>query len=304
MKFERILISMDFSAPAIAGAKWVSEFFAPDAELTLLHVVEPPDLPRFAGAVLPAPDVIDAVAREDATIRLRDVASYLTAEEPRQEVRVGKPHEVIVNVARDGGFDLLVIGPHGDRPRRSRFLGTTADRVVRTSAVPVLVATNPPAGAPLNLLVPVDERPVTSIVLEATRELAERFDAGVTLLHVWSNAVYSHVASMSHATAHGDERSARDDIGRELHEASVHWLNEIARTGIARERVTATVTYGNAGELTVETAASMQADLIVLGRATASIVRPALLGSTIGTVLHEVRRPILIVPEESGPAAG
>ena len=303
MKLERILIAMDFSEPAIAGAKWVSEYFAPDAELTLLHVVEPPNHPRFATGLLPAPDVTEALAREDAAMRMREVASYLTANEPRREIRVGAPHEVIVNEARDGGYDLVVIGPHGDRPRHSRFLGTTADRIVRTSAVPVLVATRPPAGLPLNLLVPVDERSVTGAVLRTTRALAERFDAGITLLHVWSNAVYSHVASMSYATAHGNEQSARDEIGRELHEASVHWLNEISRTGIARDRVTATVTYGNAGEVTVETAAATHADMIVLGRSTASVLRPALLGSTIGTVLHEARCPILIVMEESGARA-
>ena len=304
MKLERILICTDFSQAATAGAKWVSEHFAPDAELTLLHVVEPPDQPRFASGLLPAADVIQAVAREDAVMRMREISSYLTASEPRIEIRVGTPHEVVVNVAREGGFDVVVIGPHGDRPRRSRFLGTTADRVVRTSTVPVLVATHPRAGAPLNFLVPVDERSVTPLVLEATRELADRFDAAVTLLHVWSNAVYSHVASMSYATAHGKEQAARDDIARELHEASVHWLNEVARAGIARDRVTATVTYGNAGEMTIATAASVHADLIILGRATASILRPALLGSTIGTVLHEARCPILVVTESSGATAG
>lgn len=297
MKLERILVSMDFSEPAIAGAKWVSDHFAPDAALTLLHVIEPPDQPRYASWLLPPASTIEELAREDASMRMRDVSSYLTASEPRIEVRVGTPHEVIVNVAREGSFDLVVIGPHAGGPRRGRFLGTTADRVVRTSSVPVLVATNPPAGAPLNFLVPVDERPIMPLVLRTTRELAERFDAAITLLHVWSNAVYSHVASMSHATAHGNEQSARDDIERELHGAAVHWLNEVASTGIARDRVTATVTYGNAGDATVETAASMDADLIILGRATASIVRPALLGSTIGTVLHGARCPILIVAE-------
>ena len=304
MKLDRVLISMDFSQPAIAGAKWLSEYFAPDADITLLHVVEPPDHPKFASGLLPDPAVIEAVAREDAAIRMREVGSYLTAGAARYEIRVGTPHEVIVKAAQDGDFDLVVIGPHGDRPRRSVFLGTTADRVVRTSSVPVLVATHPPAGVPLNLLVPVDERPVTPFVLAATRELAERFDAAVTLLHVWSNAVYSHVASMSYASAHGNEQSARDDIARELHDASVHWLNDVARAGIARQRLTATVTYGNAGTATVETAASIHADLIVLGRTTASIVRPALLGSTIGTVLHEARCPILIVTEESSANAG
>jgi len=304
MKLDRILIGMDFSQPAIAGAKWVSESFAPDAELTLLHVVEPLDGVGFASAVLPPADAIAAAAREDAETRMRGIGSYLTADVPRREIRVGTPHEVIVNAARDGAYDLVVIGPHGDRPRRSLFLGTTADRIVRTSPVPVLVATHPPAGAPRQFLVPLDERDVTPVVLETTRELAERFDGAITLLHVWSNAVYSHVASMSHATAHGNEQAARDDITRELHDASAHWLSEVARTGISRQRLTALVEHGDAGAVTVETAASMQADLILLGRATASIVRPALLGSTIGTVLHEARCPILVVTERTGTTAG
>lgn len=304
MKLDRILISMDFSEPAIAGAKWVSNDLAPEAELTLLHVIEPPDQPRYASWLLPPASTVEALAREDAEMRMREVGSYLTASEPRLDIRIGTPHEVIVNAAREGGYDLVVIGPHGGGPRRWRFLGTTADRVVRTSSVPVLVATNPPRGAPLNLLVPVDERPIMPLVMATTRDLAEHFDAAITLLHVWSNAVYSHVASMSYATAHGNEQSARDDIARELHEASVHWLNEVAAAGIARDRLTARVTYGNAGDSTVEMAASMHADLIVLGRSTASIVRPALLGSTIGTVLHEARCPILIVAEEPGATGG
>lgn len=300
VNLQKILIGVDFSQPSTAGAKWVSEFLAPNAELTLLHVVEPVHHPQFATGLLPPAEALDAAAREDAARRLRETASYLTASEPACYVRVGTPHEVIVDVARDGDFDLVVIGPHGERARRSRFLGTTADRVVRTSPVPVLVATHPPARAPRHLLVPVDEASITPVLLQSVRELAERFDAEITLLHVWSNAVYSHVASMSYATAHGNEQAAREEIARELHQASVHWLNEVARTGIARERLTATVTYGHAGDATVDTAAMTHADMIILGRRTARVVAPALLGSTIGTVLHEARCPILIVMEQSG----
>jgi nucleotide-binding universal stress UspA family protein len=300
VNLQKILIAVDFSQPSTAGAKWVSEFLASDADLTLLHVVEPVQHPQFATALLPPAESLDSAARDDAMRRLHDVASYLTASEPACVVRTGTPHEVIVNLAREGGFGLVVIGPHGDRPRRSRFLGTTADRVVRTSPVPVLVATHPPARMPRHLLVPVDEASITPLLLQSVRELAERFDADITLLHVWSNAVYSHVASMSYATAHGNEQAARDEIAREIHQASVHWLNEVARTGIARERITATITYGHAGDVTVDTAASTHADMIIMGRRTARVVAPALLGSTIGTVLHEARCPVLIVTEEGG----
>jgi nucleotide-binding universal stress UspA family protein len=39
----------------------------------------------------------------------------------------------------------------------------------------------------------------------------------------------------------------------------------------------------------------MRADLIILGRNSTGVVAPAFLGSTIGTVLHDARCPVLVV---------
>ena len=173
-----------------------------------------------------------------------------------------------------------MIGPHGDRPRPRKFLGTTAERVVRTSPVPVLVATNPPAGRPRRMLVPVDDSAITPVILEWVRDLAATFDADVTLLHVWSNAVYSHVASMSYATTKGEEAAQRE-INKELHDSAIQWLDKLARTRVTAERVAAKVTYGKPGDAALEAATAMSADLIVLGRRGSGLVAPALLGSTV-----------------------
>src|SRR5215211_4430656 len=200
MRFSRIVVGMDFSDMAINSAKWVSEHFAPDAEIILVHVIDPPDRPRFSLGLLPAPDVVEAAGREYAMRRTKELAPIFGNTAPRCEIRVGKPYEEMTKIASELTADLLVIGPHDDRPRPLRFLGTTAERIVRTSSVPVLVTTNPPAGRPRKLLVPVDDASITPALLEATRDLAEAFDADVALLHVWSNAVYSHVASMSYVT--------------------------------------------------------------------------------------------------------
>src|SRR5512138_2111635 len=81
VKLQKILIGIDFSQPSTAGAKWVSEFLAPNAELTLLHVVEPVQHPQFASGLLPSAESLDAAAREDTMRRLREAASYLTASE-------------------------------------------------------------------------------------------------------------------------------------------------------------------------------------------------------------------------------
>jgi nucleotide-binding universal stress UspA family protein len=296
MTIMRMLIGMDFSDSAIAAAKWASQHFAPDAEMILAHVIEPADRPRFARSKLPPEDVIETSAREYATTRLREVATYLTSGTARREIRVGKPHELIAALVRETGADLVVLGPHGDRPRPSRFLGTTADRIVRASRVPVLVAGGPPGRQPRNILVPIDDASITSTLLAWTRDLAERFGAAVTLLHVMSNAVYSHVASMSHITT-SSEAEARLEINKELANTGVQWLEELARTGLRREDVTAAVTYGKPGDMAIEMAAAMHADLIVVGRSGSGLVAPAVLGSTVGTVLHEARCPVLVITE-------
>ena len=301
MQIESMIVGMDFSETEVKAARWASEHFAPAASVTLAHVIDLPDRPRFARHLVPSAEQIEAVAREYAERRLHDVATAIGDKAPRCEIRVGKPHEAIIALVHEIGADLIVVGPHGDQHRPSKFLGTTADRIVRVSPVPVLVATNPPLGRPRKMLVPVDDFSITPVLLAWTRDLAEAFDAEVKLLHVWSNALYSHVASMSYATA-PNEAAARVEINKELHDVGMHWLEELARTGIKRKRVTAAVSYGKPGDAALDVAAAMRADLIVLGRRGSGLVGPALLGSTVGTVLHGATCPVLVVtePPESG----
>jgi nucleotide-binding universal stress UspA family protein len=179
---------------------------------------------------------LEAVAREHAARRMLELSSYLTSARVRMEIRVGQPDEQVAAMASEVGASVVVIGPHSDRSRPSKFLGTTADRIARSCPVPVLVATNPTEHSPRRILVPVDDDGIASQVLAWTRDLAERFDSDISLLHVWSNSVYSYVASMSYATA-PNEAQAKQEIEKELTGAATRWLEEIARTGVKRDRV-------------------------------------------------------------------
>jgi nucleotide-binding universal stress UspA family protein len=294
MRVNSILMAMDLDEPAIAAARWAAQQFAPGADVTLLHVIDPPDRPHFGSGLLPQAELIVDTAREYATARMRDIASLRIGRPARIEIRLGKPHEQVIALAREISADLVVIGPHGDRPRPARFLGTTAERIVRASPVPVLVGSNPPAGHWHRILVAVDDSVITPVLLRWARDLAEHFDADIKLLHVWSNALYDNVASSSRAAA-PNELEARAKIERELEDAGTHWLREMARTGIGRERVSVAVTHGRAGNVILETAAAMNADLIIVGRRGTGLVGPAFLGSTVGTVLHGARSPLLVV---------
>ena len=294
MKIEKMLIAVDLSDTANTAARYAATQFAPDAEVILLHVIDPVRRPRFAPETFPSEDALESIAREYATRRMAELSTSLARSRVRSEIRVGRPEEQVAAMASEIGASIVVIGPHGDRPRPWKFLGTTADRITRTCRVPILVATNPAEHSPRRILVPVDDDGIASEVLASTRDLAERFDADIALLYVVSNAVYGHVASMSYATTSDDAR-AEQEIEKELAGAAARWLAEIARTGVNRDRVSSEAAYGNAGEVTVETAARLNADLIVIGRRGSGLVRPALLGSTVATVLHGARCPVLVV---------
>ena len=55
-------------------------------------------------------------------------------------MRQGHEVEAIVTAAREGRFDLLVIGHHGHSRIFERTMGSTAQSIVRLAPCPVLVA--------------------------------------------------------------------------------------------------------------------------------------------------------------------
>ena len=53
-------------------------------------------------------------------------------------VATGVPYEVIVQSAKDNGYDLIVMGTHGRTGVSRVMLGSVAERVVRMATCPVL----------------------------------------------------------------------------------------------------------------------------------------------------------------------
>jgi nucleotide-binding universal stress UspA family protein len=138
---KRLLVPLDFGEPgghALAHARAIAERF--DASLDLLHVVPNPYLDHPAGLYLPLPPsyldelVNDAQKRLDSALAPRDRERFGA----RMIVRVGDPVVQIVEYARAESIDLIVMGTHGRSGAAHLFLGSVAERVVRTASCPVL----------------------------------------------------------------------------------------------------------------------------------------------------------------------
>jgi len=140
---ETILCAVDFSGDSAAALGWACRQAAlTDARLVLLHVVhDPASSPGFyrrVGSEWLEPMV--AVAEDmmaEFLAAFRAGAEHLPALETRL-VR-GLPPGRIVEVARELGADLVVVGSRGRTGLPHILLGSVAERVVQTAPVPVTV---------------------------------------------------------------------------------------------------------------------------------------------------------------------
>ena len=139
LAYRKILAAFDGSIGSSKALRR-SLLIAKDAasELTVFSVDE--HLPRYARAV---GEVEEEPGLRDAYFEhLRDEALKVAEEYgiPVQiETRVGHAALSIVEEARDGGFDLVVIGRAGHSGIWGTLLGSTTDRVVDHATCDVLV---------------------------------------------------------------------------------------------------------------------------------------------------------------------
>jgi nucleotide-binding universal stress UspA family protein len=148
---------------------------ARDAALVVVHVVDA-DLP----AALAEAQVV--AAQEMLTARCAALAGGDERSVAIEVVR-GRPHVDIASAAERHGAEIVVLGTHREGPWRDVFRGTTAERVVRTCTVPVLMVRTQVTSAYRRLLVAVD----FSVFARRAVEFAARFmpNAELELVHAY-----------------------------------------------------------------------------------------------------------------------
>ncbi|WP_049899118.1 universal stress protein [Halococcus agarilyticus] len=135
--YDRILVPTDGSPGADRVADHAAELAAiHDAELHAIYVV---NTAGYAG--LPADTAIEGLGTmlHDQGKAALDRAAERVGDVPFERVLVdGTPSAEIVEYAEGEECDLIVMGTHGRGGIDRLLLGSVAERVVRTSSVPVL----------------------------------------------------------------------------------------------------------------------------------------------------------------------
>ncbi len=150
------------------------------AEVTALHVVEGASA-NSTFEVLAA----RAMGRMDQL-----VAQELGGCKVVQFVERGDPAQVILSYARNGNFDLVMMPTHGYGPFRRFLLGSVTAKTLHDASCPVWTCAHLetwPAVENLgirNVLGAVDLGPRSATVLAQASQIAERFQAKLTAVHV------------------------------------------------------------------------------------------------------------------------
>jgi nucleotide-binding universal stress UspA family protein len=127
-----------------------------DAKIIMLHVVEP--IGETAKAVISAyisQDLSEELLKDtmqSLVVKMKDRLRRFFEEECDDEkvcanvkevvVVAGKPSEEVLRIAEEDKADLIVLGKSSRTVRGLRVMGSTARRVSRIAAVPVLVVPN------------------------------------------------------------------------------------------------------------------------------------------------------------------
>lgn len=145
-----ILAPVDFSLATdrvVATAQALARAW--EGRLILLHVVHTPDY--LQGFQL-AGGYVDAEGPEGyAWKRIEGLAHSLRGVEVEARVTLGEPAEEIVRQAAQCCADYVVIGSQGHSDWHAFLVGSTARRVLKDTACPVLLVPPGPAGTPAAL---------------------------------------------------------------------------------------------------------------------------------------------------------
>lgn len=148
--YKKILVPLDGSATSERGfEEALALASALKSELLLLHVIDTTPVAIDMVTAAAWTDVGEAYRQHGQALLDRALerakAKGLDAQCKLVESRLTRVADNIVDEARSGGCDLVLMGTHGRRGFSHLLLGSDAERVLRQCTVPVLLLRHPDA---------------------------------------------------------------------------------------------------------------------------------------------------------------
>jgi nucleotide-binding universal stress UspA family protein len=293
-----LLCAVDFSEQSRHALRWAAHFAARfQGRLTVLSVVEP--LLAEAAKIRLGQDLVkttDAALREFVTATWRNDPPPASIDFKTEAGEV--PATILANATAQS-VDLIVVGTQGLGGVRKWLIGSTTERLLRRTHLPVLavppihtdaMADRADTGpiAVTRILAALDFSESSLTALDAAVQLAEKFSATLTLLHVLLPVAIPPFA-----------KSLQDDISDTRAEDARRRLEALAAERCGGRPCETTVSTGAPADRIAALAKSQQADLIVMGLASDQGIRAPRPGSVAYRVLCSTTVPVLVLPGSS-----
>jgi len=196
--FSRILAPIAFSARCEGAAQYAEALACHfHSELVLLHVVMPVQAYALPEAMAIAPEAMDEALAQAKRQLAQFLAEGLKGINVKREVVEGDPATEIVQYAREGNFDLIVMPTHGYGPFRRFLLGSVTAKVLHDAHCPVWTGPHLEDAPPYpsisfrKVLCAVDLGPDSTEVLRWGADFAREYGADLAVVHAISNSTIS-----------------------------------------------------------------------------------------------------------------
>ena len=139
----KILVATDGSKYALRAVKYAAKLIAllrpASHSITLISVHDNTGM-RIANSILGSEDVI-AYLHERSTAELKAAMTFLESAgiDHKSVIRTGHIAQEIVKFAKEGKFDLVVLGSKGRSAIVDILVGSVAQRVLATALQPVVL---------------------------------------------------------------------------------------------------------------------------------------------------------------------
>lgn len=275
---KKVIFPTDFSEHAeraLESAKTIAKAY--QAELILLHIIEPP-----AKVVKMLSSFEDEVAISKArTLLDRYIDEHFEENdgvEVSRMIKIGKPFRKISEAAAEIDPVVVVMGTHGASGLEEYFMGSNASRVILTCDSPVVTLRNRPVETSFKkIILPLDTDEETAEKIEKTASFAKQVGASV------------HVISILHSNGK-EEREQHE----RLLEETVNYMKEegVEASGEVQ------MLKGDAAKTTIEYAKEIDADLITIMPRRDKSLGDVILRSSATYIVNHSPIPVLSIREQ------
>lgn len=250
-------------------------------ELIYLHVMDDDTVDRLPG-----------IRDGSADRTLQALAEKAGA---RWKISSGSVPQAIHAAAESSRADLIILGPPGRRTLREAITGTTAEKTIRHSDVPVLMTVTDVSGPYRNILLATDFSDASLKAAETLKSTGLLGQAGLTVLNVFEAPAIETLTR-----APGTTEQLNQYIQSEGEKARQSLLTYIRRTELQTQAETVEpllkLMRASAGRTICDAATEIGADLVVVGTHAKMGLARFVLGSVAEEVLRLSGSDVLAVP--------